>query len=101
MNKNIEAWISIFTMKNREKEYCIKVGSIIRGLRKKLTGKSLCIFAYENDIPRSTLSRLERGEGELGLVTLTKVAIGFGCKLPELFKMIDDELGENFTLVDI
>lgn len=88
-------------MEDKEKAYCIRIGSIIRGLRKKLTGKSLCIFAYENDIPRSTLSRLERGEGEWGVVTLTKVAIGFGCKLSDLFKMIEDELGEDFTLIDV
>ena len=88
-------------MEDKEKVYCIRIGSIIRGIRKKLTGKSLCIFAYENDIPRSTLSRLERGEAEWGIVTLTKVASGFGCKLSELFKMIEDEIGEDFTLIDI
>lgn len=87
-------------MEDKEKEYCIKVGSIIRTLRKKITGKSLCIFAYENDIPRSTLSRLERGEAEWGIVTLTKVANGFNCKLSELIKMIEDELGEDFTFID-
>ncbi len=87
-------------MEDREKEYCIKVGSIIRKLRKKVVGKSLCIFAYENDIARSTLSRLERGEAEWGIVTLTKVAGGFECKLSELIKMIEDELGENFKLID-
>lgn len=84
----------------KEQEYYKKIGSIIRDLRKKLTGKSLCIFAYENDIARSTLSRLERGEAEWGIVVLTKVAIGFGCKLSELFKMIEDELGDEFKLID-
>lgn len=83
-----------------EKEYCIKVGLIIRELRKELTGKSLCIFAYENDIPRSTLSRLERGEAEWGIVVLTKVANGFGCKLSELCKTLEDKLGEDFTFID-
>lgn len=87
-------------MENKEKEYCIKVGSIIRELRKKVTGKSLCIFAYENDIARSTLSRLERGEAEWEIVTLTIVASGFECKLSELIKMIEDKLGEDFTLTD-
>lgn len=85
----------------KEQEYYKKIGSIIRDLRIKLTGKSLCIFAYENDIARSTLSRLERGEAEWGIVVLTKVATGFGCKLSELFKMIEDELGDEFTLIDI
>jgi len=87
-------------LENKGIEYCIKVGSIIRDLRKKITGKSLCIFAYENDIPRSTLSRLERGEAEWGIIVLTKVANGFGCKLSELCKMIEDELGDNFKLID-
>lgn len=83
-----------------EKEYCIKVGLIIRELRKELTNKSLCIFAYENDIPRSTLSRLERGEAEWGIVVLTKVANGFGCKLSELCKMIEDRVGNDLKLID-
>lgn len=87
-------------MNDKEKEYCIRVGSIIRVLRKKIVGKSLCILAYENDIPRSTLSRLERGEAEWGLVTLAKIAVGFGCKLSELFKMIEDELGDEFKFFD-
>lgn len=83
-----------------QKEYCQKVGSAIRNLRIKRTGQSLCIFAYENDIPRSTLSRVERGESECGLITFKKIALGFGCKLSELFKDIEDEIGEDFKLVD-
>lgn len=87
-------------MNDKEKEYCIRVGSIIRELRTRITGKSLCIFAYENDIPRSTLSRLEQGQAGWGLVTLAKIAVGFGCKLSELFKMIEDELGDEFKFWD-
>lgn len=83
-----------------EKEYCEKVGLAIRKLRIEHTGKSLCIFAYENDIPRSTLSRIERGESECGLVTLKKIALGLDWKLSELFKYIEDEIGDDFKLID-
>lgn len=88
-------------MKPSEKEYCKKVGIAIRKLREKHTDKSLCIFAYENDIPRSTLSRLERGDCECGLISLKRIALGFGWDLSELFKHIEEELGEDFTLIDL
>lgn len=88
-------------MKSKEREYCKKVGFAIRKLREQYTGNSLCIFAYENDIARSTLSRIERGEGECGIVSLKRIAIGFGWSLAELCKHIEEEIGEDFTLIDI
>lgn len=78
-------------MKTKDEEnYCKLVGSAIRELRKKYTKKSVCIFAYENDIPRSTLSRIEIGQNEAQLLTLKKIADGFGWELSELFKQIED-----------
>ena len=84
-----------------EKEYCKKIGCAIRKLRKQYSAKSLCIFAYENDIARSTLSRIERGEGECGIVSLKRIATGFGWSLEELCRHIEEELGEDFTLIDL
>lgn len=88
-------------MEPSEIEYCKKVGFIIRKLREKYTDKSLCMFAYENDIARSTLSRIERGDCECGLISLKRIALGFGWNLSELFQHIEEELGEDFTLIDL
>ena len=76
-------------MNEKEKEYCKLIGSIIRKLRKQ-QNKSLCMFAYENDIARSTLSRIEKGENECGLITL---------KMSEFFKYIEDNNGD-IKLID-
>lgn len=75
---------------SEEKEYLKMIGSAIRKLRQKEAGKSVCIFAYENDIPRSTLSRIEIGQNEAQLLTLKKIADGFNLKLSELFRKIEE-----------
>lgn len=43
------------------------------------------MFAYENDIARSTLSRIEKGENECGLITLKKISDGLNWKMSEFF----------------
>lgn len=87
-------------MNSKEKIYCQMVGKTIRELRIKQTGKSSLLFAYENDIPKSTLSRIERGENEAQLVTLKKIAEGFGWSLSELFGHIEEKLPNNFKIFD-
>ena len=48
-------------MNEKEKTYCKMFGKALRDLRVAKTGKSSILFAYENDIPNSTLTRIERG----------------------------------------
>ena len=76
------------------------VGDAIRKIRVEKTGKSSLLFAYENDIPKSTLSRIERGENEAQIVTLKKIAEGFGWTMTELFQNIENSLPENFKIFD-
>lgn len=87
-------------MKDKEKQYCKMVGDAIRKIRVEKTGKSSLLFAYENDIPKSTLSRIERGENEAQIVTLKKIAEGFGWTMTELFQNIENSLPENFKIFD-
>ena len=87
-------------MKKREKEYCEIIGQAIRKLRIEKTNKSLCMFAYENDVPRSTLSRIEKGTNEAQLVTLKKIAEGFGLSMAEFFEHLEKFLPENFKIFD-
>lgn len=87
-------------MKGREKSYCQLVGNAIRELRKEFTQKSLCMFAYENDIPRSTLSRIEKGDNEAQLVTLKKIAEGFGWSMAELFRKIEMKMPDGFRIFE-
>jgi len=87
-------------MKEHEKEYCKLVGSALRALRVDNKRKSLCMFAYENDVPRSTLSRIEKGDNEAQLVTLKKIAEGFGWSMSELFLHIEEKLPEDFKIFE-
>lgn len=87
-------------MNEREKEYCKLVGYAIRKLRNE-TGKSLRVFAYENDIPRSTLSCAEIGSNEVGLITLKKIAEGFDLSMPELFFKINQNIPTDFKIIDL
>jgi transcriptional regulator with XRE-family HTH domain len=87
-------------MNEREKEYCKLVGGAIRKLRTQ-TGKSLRIFAYENDIPVSTLSCIEIGNNEVGITTLKKIAEGLELSMSELFRQIHKDILPDFKIIDI
>ena len=87
-------------MDAKGKEYCKMFGFALRSLRQEYTNKSLCMFAYENDIPRSTLSRIEKGDNEAQLVTLKKIAEGFGWSMAELFRKIEMKMPDGFRIFE-
>lgn len=85
--------------KEREKIYCKFFGNALRAFRKS-TGKSVRLFAYENDIPQATLSRVERGDNVVQLITLKKISEGFGLPLSELIKYIEEKIPQDFKILD-
>lgn len=87
-------------MNKKEKDYCKAIGAAIKALRKEHTSKSSLLFAYENDIPKSTLWRVERGENEAQLVTLKKIAEGFGWSLSKLFAEIEKRIPDDIKIFD-
>lgn len=87
-------------MNNLERKYCIEVGKAIRDLRIEVLHKSARIFSYENDIPKSTMTRIERGENEAQLVTLKKIAEGFGWSMCEFFKYIEAKLPKDCKIFE-
>ena len=86
-------------MNKREKEYCRQIGNALRQLRKQ-TGKSVRLFAYENDLPQATLSRIERGDNEAKLVTLKKFAESFNLSMSEFFIKIENLSDKKFRIFD-
>lgn len=87
-------------MNDLEKTYCTLVGQAIRNLRLEYLKKSACLFSYENDIPKSTMTRIERGENEAQLVTLKKIAEGFGWSMTELFAHIEEKIPKDFKIFE-
>lgn len=75
-----------------EKEFCKSVGSAIRNLRIARGFSNLTEFALKNNIPSSTLSRIEIGENEAQLNNLKKIADGLGISLSTLFKHVETYL---------
>lgn len=87
-------------MKEKEILYRKLVGKALKQLRVELTGKSCLLFAYENEIPKSTLSRIELGQNEAQLVTLKKIAEAFGWSMAQLFENIEKKLPKDFKIFD-
>ena len=85
-------------MNTLEKKYCIEVGKAISALRNEYAKKSARLFAFENDIPKTTLWRTENGENEVQLITLKKIAEGFGWSMTELFKHIEERLPRDLKI---
>lgn len=75
------------------------IGNKVKELRVK-NNISLTQLAYSFDISKSTLSSLENGEGFCKVATLWKVINALGYKFSDFIKMLEEELGENFTLID-
>jgi transcriptional regulator with XRE-family HTH domain len=62
----------------------IKVGKRIREQREKL-GLSQEHLAFKADLHRAYIGQIERGEKNLGLVNLEKIAKALNIKIKELF----------------
>lgn len=60
------------------------IGTKIKELREK-QGKTIERLAYENDITKSTLSRIERGLVDPKLTTIYKIAEALECNIKDLF----------------
>lgn len=87
-------------VRNKQSLQLLKVlGKIINNLR---IGNDISInqLAYAYGLEKSTLSELEKGIREPKLLTLWKLSEALGVKLSDLIKIIEDELGEKFSLLD-
>jgi len=84
-------------MQQNEREIFEKLGKIVKKLREQRR-ISLNIFSFENDIQKSLVSRIENGCNEPKLISLWKIAEGLNIKLSAIIQMLENELGEDFTL---
>ncbi len=71
-------------------QYQEELSKFIRELRES-KNVSLNSFAFKNGIEPSTLSRIEKGQLELKISNLGKIASGFGLQPSELLKMFEDK----------
>ncbi len=78
-----------------------KFGQIINNLRiSKDKKKSRLKFCYEYDLDAGNLSRIENGLIDPKLSMLWRLSNSLEIPLSEIFKKLENELGENFNLMD-
>lgn len=62
--------------------------------------KSIRILAYEFDIQKSLISRLENGINEPKLISIWTVCEALGVKPSEFMKKVEDKLPKGFSLIE-
>lgn len=83
----------------KHKELFKAVGVVIKRLRQK-TSQSVNLFAYENDLQKSMISRLENGQNEPKLASLWKIAEALNIKPSDFIKEVEKELPKDFYFIE-
>lgn len=86
----------IMTMQELKKELQKAIAKVVKEQRKKSITKS----ADEIAIGKSIWADLENGIKDPQISTLWRIAEGLDIKPHILVKMIEDELGENFSFLE-
>lgn len=74
-------------------------GVVIKRLRQE-KGLSVNILAFENDLQKSLISRLENGQNEPKLSSLWKLAEALGLKPSDFIKEVENEMPAGFKLLE-
>lgn len=69
-------------------------------LEREKQNKSIRLLAYEFDIQKSLISRLENGINEPKLISIWTVCEALGIKPSELMRRIEDNLSADFSLIE-
>ncbi len=76
------------------------LGRLTKKLRVERTSFSVNEMAYAYEIARGNLSKIENGHNDPRFSTILKMSEAYGLKFSEFAKLLEDELGENFKLMD-
>jgi transcriptional regulator with XRE-family HTH domain len=76
------------------------IGKIFSEIRKGNNKISLTQLSYQYDIDKGNLSRIERGISDCRISTAWRIAEAAGIKFSDFAKMLEDELGKDFTFID-
>ena len=75
-------------------------GKTLKKVRETHTRKSQTMLAYEYDLDSGNLSRIENGKIDPKLTMLWRISEAIGLPLSQLIKMLEDELGDKFNIID-
>ena len=85
---------------NSKKKLLLKtIGKLIK--EKRLAkNKGILLFSYEYDISNSSISALERGDRDVQLSTMWKIANALDMTFSEFVNEIEKELPKGFKMID-
>ena len=66
--------------------------------KKGIKYTSLC---YENDIPTSTYDDIINAKNKATFVNIAKITKALGLTFEEFGKLLDEELGKDFSFIDL
>lgn len=75
------------------------IAEVIKEQRENLS-KSQRILAYEYDIQKSLISRLENGKNEPKIVSLFMISEALGLDISDFFKLVCEKLPDDFSILD-
>ena len=75
------------------------LAKLIKEKREKLN-KSQRLFAYEYDIQKSLISRLENGINEPKLISIWTVCEAMDIPVSKLIKEVEENLPKKFSLIE-
>lgn len=87
-------------LKDDKKTILLKtIGELVKEKRNELN-KGILLLSYEYDISNTSLAQLEKGQRDVQITTMWKIANAFGMTFSEFAKEIETRLPKDFKLVD-
>ena len=85
---------------NEKKQLLIEtIGNLVKEKRKS-QNKGILLFSYEYDISNSSIIALERGDRDVQLSTIWKIANALGMSFSEFVNEIEAKLPKGFKMID-
>lgn len=85
---------------SEERTLLLKViGEIVKEKRLEMN-KGILLFGYEYDISNSSIAMVEKGQRDVQITTLWKIANALGMSFSEFVKEIEKRLPKNFKLIE-
>ena len=86
--------------KNSQAKFKKTAGEVFSQIRKNKSGLSLNTFSRQYDFDRGNLSKVEKGLINCRLITAYKFAQACNLSFSDFAKILEENLGKDFTLID-
>ena len=81
-------------------EFKKALGLVIKEIRETKTGISINQLSNEFDFDKGNMSKIERGIFDIQFSTGWKISQALGIKFSDFAKILEEKLGEDFSLLD-